>query len=1065
MTKSRLGFGASAKPRLLVAAAATLLAAFVTATALMRSGDSRQAKAASTSSDSPANPKLHEQSARAPAHALQANSPAASFTQFNLVVYRVGDGSAGLTSNATAVFLDEYTTAGGSPVNSIPMPTAVNGSNRRLTASGTATGEGLMTLSTDGRYLTATGYDAPVGTAGVATSPSSTVNRVIARVDSSGAVDTTTALADAADGGNPRSAASTNGVDLWMDGSTGGIRHTTLGSTTSTQLSTTVTNLRQTNVVGGQLYVSDAAGTAVRLGTVGSGTPTTSGQTITNLPGFPTSTGSPQGFFFAHLNPNTAGVDTLYVADDNATGTGGIQKYSLVGGTWTASGIIGSAAGLRGLTGVFLPSGGGTILGGSVKLFATGSTTLFTLTDSSGYNANITGTLTTLATAPANEAFRGVAFAPASPGSFTFITIDVPGAPESGAAGINASGQIVGGETLPNGTRHGFLDVGGVFTTIDDPNATFGTGASDINLSGQIAGSYDFTDPDHPFEGAHGFLLSGGTFTPIDFPAAGVTSTTPQGINDFGDVVGLYRMNSPGNGFLRTFSTGAYTTVNVPAPACCTHANGINNAGQIVGQYKVPDDTAPHQGFLKTGGTFTTINFPGATDTKLQGINNSGDIVGATNATPGFLLKGGTFFTIAFPGAIHTEPLKINDSGEIVGLYLDYSDLIHGFRAILTPPTPTPTPTNTATGTPTNTPTNTPVPPTNTPTNTPANTATNTPTRTPTTTPTATPTSTPTSTPTNTATATPTQTSSPSPTNTPTTNPTLTPSQTATSTPTNTATNTPVPTTNTPTDTPTRTATSTPTNTSTNTPVPSTPTSAPTNTPTVTPTQTSAPTATSTNTPTATPSPTRTFTATQTPPMTPTLAASPTPTNTPTNTPTVAPSITATRTATASPTVTTTPSVLHHANIWVGLKGSGDEDTEFDLRADVFKNGALVGSGQLNNVSGGGPGVGNAILRSISLAFSASNVTLVTGDTLSIRLSVRISATDHRATARLWFNDSKVDSRFDAPINGVDTNFYLRDGSVLTTTLGPGPPKKIDVSADPGNNRFQPFGTWSFTQP
>jgi hypothetical protein len=149
----------------------------------------------------------------------------------------------------------------------------------------------------------------------------------------------------------------------------------------------------------------------------------------------------------------------------------------------------------------------------------------------------------------------------------------------------------------------------------------------------------------------------------------------------------------------------------------------------------------------------------------------------------------------------------------------------------------------------------------------------------------------------------------------------------------------------------------------------------------------------------------------------------------------------------------------------VDPRGSGDENTEFDLKAEVFKNGTLVGSGQLDNVSGGGPGVGNAILRSIGLAFSASNVTLVTADTLSIKLSVRISATDRRATARLWFNYSKVESRFDAPINGVNMNFYLRDGFVLATTLGPGPPKKIDVSAGPGDNAFQPFGTWGFTQP
>ncbi len=292
--------------------------------------------------------------------------------------------------------------------------------------------------------------------------------------------------------------------------------------------------------------------------------------------------------------------------------------------------------------------------------------------------------------------FEPISFTQSTSGApsatFTFTSIDFPGATHTGAGGINNLGQIVGGYVLPNGTRHGFLDVGGIFTTIDDPNATVGTVASDINSSGQIVGSYDFTDPDHPFEGAHGFLLGGGTFTPIDFPAAGVTSTTPQGINDSGDVVGLYRMNGPGNGFL--FSGGIYTTVNVPAAlGCCTHANGINNAGEIVGQYKSPDDNAPRQGFLKTGSAFTTINFPGAVDTTLQDINNFGDIVGnaqTSSALFGFLLKGGTFTIIAFPGASETVVTHINDSGDIVGFYADTSMVLHGFLATMVMPTECP---------------------------------------------------------------------------------------------------------------------------------------------------------------------------------------------------------------------------------------------------------------------------------------------------------------------------------------------------------------------------------------
>jgi hypothetical protein len=52
---------------------------------------------------------------------------------------------------------------------------------------------------------------------------------------------------------------------------------------------------------------------------------------------------------------------------------------------------------------------------------------------------------------------------------------------------------------------HGFLDVGGMFTVIDDPNATSGTTATDINRSDQIVGSYNFTDPNDRVDRAVSF--------------------------------------------------------------------------------------------------------------------------------------------------------------------------------------------------------------------------------------------------------------------------------------------------------------------------------------------------------------------------------------------------------------------------------------------------------------------------------------------------------------------------------------------------------------------------------
>src|SRR5204863_3505769 len=146
-------------------------------------------------------------------------------------------------------------------------------------------------------------------------------------------------------------------------------------------------NLRAVYVFNGQLYISTASGSAVRVGTVGSGTPTTSGQTMTNLPGFPTA-GNPNEFFFADLNAGVPGLDTLYVADDGGT----IQKYSLVSGSWTANGSV-SAASVRGLT--------ASVSGTTVTLYgttgasgSTGGGTIYKFTDSTGYNVSISGTAT-----------------------------------------------------------------------------------------------------------------------------------------------------------------------------------------------------------------------------------------------------------------------------------------------------------------------------------------------------------------------------------------------------------------------------------------------------------------------------------------------------------------------------------------------------------------------------------------------------------------------------------------------------------------------------------------------
>ena len=70
-----------------------------------------------------------------------------------------------------------------------------------------------------------------------------------------------------------------------------------------------------------------------------------------------------------------------------------------------------------------------------------------------------------------------------------FTRIDVPGAAQTQAIGINDRGQVVGEYLDADGMVHGFLWDKGRFTTIDVPGAT-GASSTDINDRGQIVGVY-----------------------------------------------------------------------------------------------------------------------------------------------------------------------------------------------------------------------------------------------------------------------------------------------------------------------------------------------------------------------------------------------------------------------------------------------------------------------------------------------------------------------------------------------------------------------------------------------
>lgn len=277
----------------------------------------------------------------------------------DIYVLRENDGSAYVNDgkDAVPVFIDRLSDAG-ALISTINMPTTDPdgaGPQNALTLAPESTSYGHLSLSQDGQYLTLIGFSAAAGTANIRPTTSATVPRVIGRVKiSDGSVDTSTALTDAYSGngtnsnGDPRSAVTTDGTKFWTfgTGSTAAVSGArfvgSLGATTSTQLSTTPTNLRVGGIFDGQLYMSSATGSHVGVSTVGTGLPETAGQTITlrTMTGTAAANSSPYAFWYKDSR-------TLYIADDVATTLtppGGIDKYvGKIDGDYNDNGIVDAA--------------------------------------------------------------------------------------------------------------------------------------------------------------------------------------------------------------------------------------------------------------------------------------------------------------------------------------------------------------------------------------------------------------------------------------------------------------------------------------------------------------------------------------------------------------------------------------------------------------------------------------------------------------------------------------------------------------------------------------------------
>jgi hypothetical protein len=339
---------------------------------------------------------------------------AANLTVGNILVERVGNGTTAITSAATDIAVLEFTTSG-SAIQTISFPST--GATQQ-TDSGSATSNG--SLNSYNGFVAVTGYNNPSGTASVAsqntklTSVLDNTGTVVSRVT----YPTTGTVPFAAN--NLRSAIATGSNTFYASGTgsgtTGGVWYSDGAS--FTQISSTATgqptNLRNVEIFNNQLYVSSSSSGFLGISKIGTGLSTTSGQTVSLEINMGTGA-SPYGFVMFDTNRDSL-LDTAFIADDRASAGGGLQKWTFNGTAWVnsyslrfdaAAGNLSATAssgfvGIRGLT------GGYDDTTGAFSLFATTTETASNRIVSVLDNGATPTTYTTLASAGANNVFRGI---------------------------------------------------------------------------------------------------------------------------------------------------------------------------------------------------------------------------------------------------------------------------------------------------------------------------------------------------------------------------------------------------------------------------------------------------------------------------------------------------------------------------------------------------------------------------------------------------------------------------------------------------------------------------------
>jgi probable HAF family extracellular repeat protein len=251
---------------------------------------------------------------------------------------------------------------------------------------------------------------------------------------------------------------------------------------------------------------------------------------------------------------------------------------------------------------------------------------------------------------------------------------------------INDAGQVVGtahATTDPSSPIHAFLYSSGAIHDLGTLGGA-NSGALGLNNSGQITGYADLPNSGGQAGPTQAFLVTGGIMQTLGSLVIGDDSHG-AGINSLGQVVGdsaaVVNNQSAKDVFL--YSGGVMNDLgNLNSPGTLpTSPHGINDSGQITGTYVQADGHT--RAFIYTGGVLQSLGTLGGNNSSASAISNSGQAVGSAD------LGGGISHAFLFDGAIHdlgslgtgySYAQGLNNLGQVVGSS-DVSGTSHAFLA------------------------------------------------------------------------------------------------------------------------------------------------------------------------------------------------------------------------------------------------------------------------------------------------------------------------------------------------------------------------------------------------